>query len=213
MTRSKFGLLLAGVLLLGGCVAHQQPMAPPDVVARAAYVPPGPSTVTLLTMINNTSGSGGHSALLIDGQQRVLFDPAGSWYHPNVPERADVLYGMSPAFLDFYIDYHARETFHVVVQELEVSPGVAAALIERAEQHGAANRAECAVSVSSVLRGVPGFESVNQSWFPRNVMTSFGRLPGVQTSRVYDDDGDDNLELLQAQGRQAALREEMRNAN
>ncbi|MEM6388511.1 MAG: hypothetical protein AAF825_01590 [Pseudomonadota bacterium] len=213
MTRTKLGLVLAGVLLLGGCVAHQQPMAEPDVVARAAYVPPGPSTVTLLTMVNNTSGAGGHSALLIDGQQRVLFDPAGSWYHPNVPERADVLFGMSPQFMEFYMDYHARETFHVVVQEIEVSPAVAATLIERVQQHGAANRAECAASVSSVLRGVPGFETVSQSWFPRNVMMSFGRLPGVQTSQVFDDDSDDNLELLQAQGRQAALREEIADAN
>jgi hypothetical protein len=40
-------------------------------------------------------------------------------------------------------------------------------------------------------------------------MDNFGRLSGVRETRVYDDDSDDNLELLQAQARAAQLQAEM----
>lgn len=209
MTRLKFGLVLTGLILLGGCAATQQPTAPLDVVARAAYTPEGPTTVTLLTAINNRSGQGAHSALLIDGQQRVMFDPAGSWHHPQVPERGDVLYGMTPAHFDFFMDYHARETYHMVVQEVEVSPAVAAALIQAVEQNGPVNMAQCALAISTVLQGTPGFEGVSRTWYPKRIMAAFDQMPGVQTSRVYDDDSDDNLELLQAQGRRAVVQERL----
>ena len=197
--------LLAALLCVGalaGCAAEEV-WAPEPVVSAASYRPAGTPTVTLITMISNTSGSGGHSALLIDGSQRVLFDPAGSWFHPMIPERNDVLYGMSPQFLGFYMDYHARETYHVVVQEREVSPETAERLIAAVQGYGAVPNAQCSLAISRVLSGTPGFESVGTSWFPARTMERFGALPGVQQSLIYDDDSDDNLELLQAQARAA----------
>jgi hypothetical protein len=199
--------LMAMAILLGGCVAETV-WAPDEAVSQARYVPPGPAKVTLLTMINNTSGAGGHTALLIDGPERVLFDPAGSWRHPLAPERNDVLYGMSPQLYDFYIDYHARETYHVVVQELDVTPGQAAALIEAVEAYGPVPPAQCSAAVSSVLMRVPGFTSLSRNLFPTRTMAQFGRLPGVRESRIYDDDADDNYELLNAQARAARVAEE-----
>lgn len=200
MTLRKAGVLLAALMALSACGAESV-WAPEEAVARAAYVPEGPATVTLLTAINNRSGSGGHSALLIDGAQRLLFDPAGSWHHPNVPERNDVLYGMSPQLFGFYMDYHARETYHMVVQEVEVSPEVAAQLSRAVQEYGAVSQAQCALSISRILSATPGFESVGTGWFPNRMMNRFEELPGVRTSQVFDDDSDDNLELLQAQGR------------
>jgi hypothetical protein len=136
--RSGFRALMRPVLALGlalglAACAAEEVWAPDEVVSQARYVPSGPAKIQLLTMISNRNGSGGHSALLIDGPERVLFDPAGSWRHPMAPERNDVIYGVSPQLYDFYMDYHARETYHVVVQELDVSPGQAAALIELVE--------------------------------------------------------------------------------
>ena len=119
----------------------------------------------------------------------------------DIPERNDVLYGMSPAYFDFYMDYHARETFHVVVQTLEISPETAAALTAGVRAQGAAPKAYCSRSISSVLAGTPGFETVNVTFFPVAMMNRFEDIPGVVTTRVYDDDSDDNLELLQAQAR------------
>jgi hypothetical protein len=194
---------LCVVLGLTACAA--EPVWAPDaVVSQARYVPSGPAKVQLLTMISNRNGSGGHTALLIDGPQRVLFDPAGSWFHPMAPERNDVIYGMSPQLYDFYIDYHARETYHVVVQELDVSAGQAAALIELVEAYGPVPPAQCSTAVSSVLMQVPGFQSMSRNLFPTRTMEQFAAIPGVRESRIYDDDSDDNYELLNAQAAAAA---------
>ncbi len=190
---------------LTACVADSV-YAPDDVVQRAAYLPPvqpGAATVTLLTMISNSNGSGGHSALVIDGAQRLVFDPAGSWHHPSVPERNDVLYGMQPQLFGYYMDYHARESYHVVVQEVDVTPDVAAQLATAVQQAGPVPRAQCSRSISTILAQTPGFEAVSQGWFPARMMAQFENIPGVRTTRVYDDDSDDNLELLQAQARAA----------
>lgn len=200
MMPGRSALLLAAALALSAC-SGDSVWAPDDAIARAAYSPEGPPRIMLLTAINNRSGQGGHSALLIDGAQRVLFDPAGSWWHPNVPERNDVLYGMTPQLFDFYMDYHARETYHMVVQELQVSPETAAALTAAVQSYGAVPQAQCSLSISRILSGTPGFESVGTSWYPRATMDRFEEIAGVETSRVYDDDSDDNLELLQAQQR------------
>jgi hypothetical protein len=191
---------LAVVGALSGCVA-QEVWAPDTVVSAANYRPTGPATLTLMTMVSNRNGSGGHTALMIDGATRVLFDPAGSWYHPMIPERNDVLYGMTPQFLQFYTDYHARETYHIVVQELEITPETAAQVIAAVEAHGAVPPARCSLSISRLLGDIPGFESISTNWFPIRTMDQFGALPGVRESRIYDTDADDNLELLQAQAR------------
>jgi hypothetical protein len=199
---------LAVVLGLAAC-GGEPVWAPDEVVSQARYVPEGPAKVTLLTMIANRDGSGGHTALLIDGPERVLFDPAGSWFHPMVPERNDVLYGMSQQFYDFYIDYHARETYHVVSQELEITPLQAAILIEAVEAYGAVSPARCSLAVSDVLARTPGFEGMSRNLFPTRTMAQFAQLPGVREERIYDDDSDDNYELLNAQANAARVAAEM----
>lgn len=196
---------LALVAGLAGCVAESV-VAPPEEIAaaQARFAPEGPAAVTLITVINNRTGSGGHSALLIDGSERVLFDPAGSWHHPLAPESNDVLYGMSPQLYQFYIDYHARETYHVVEQRVEVTPEIAARLIDAVESYGAVAPARCSIAVSSILGATPGFGAVSRNLFPNRTMEEFAALPGVTEERTYDDDSDDNYELLNAQARRAA---------
>jgi hypothetical protein len=196
---------LALVAVLAGCEdAPQSDFASDQFVSQSRYVPAGAPTVTLMTMIYNDTGRSGHTALLIDGpDERVLFDPAGTWHHPVVPERNDVLYGMTPQLFDFYMDYHARETVDVYVHEIDVAPQVAAQLIDAVERYGQVGSARCAYATSEILSQVPGFETVGRRWYPTRLMADFEAIPGVRESIVVDDDSDDNLELLQAQAAQA----------
>ncbi|MBN2907518.1 MAG: hypothetical protein JXJ18_12485 [Rhodobacteraceae bacterium] len=198
MRRILLALLLP--LLLIGCGAKSV-WAPDEAVARAAYRHNAPPSITLFTMVSNRSGSGAHSALMINAGQRVIFDPAGSWWHRLAPERNDVIYGITPTMLNFFIDYHARETYHVVMQTVEVSPETALRAQRVAEQFGASPKAFCASSTSDVLRQVPGFETIPNTMSPKKIMQAFGRLPGVRTEKIYDDDPDENLDILKAQQR------------
>ncbi|MGL5010389.1 MAG: hypothetical protein ACRC6I_10935 [Paracoccaceae bacterium] len=192
-TRSAAALaLVAG---LAAC-AEKAPFAPDEAVQAAAFVAEGPPSVTLFTVINNRSGSGAHSGLLINANQRVMFDPAGSWYHPNLPERNDVHFGVTDRMIAFYVDYHARETFRVVQQTVPVSPEVAQMVMNNALAYGAVPPAQCTNSISRVLSDVPGFESLESSWFPKRLMASFAELPGVTEIVTTDADADDNHGVL-----------------
>ena len=161
-------------------------------IDRVATRAPGPATLTLITVINNRSGAGGHTGLLINGPQRVVWDPAGTWWSPNAPERNDLHYGMTDRMVDVYVDYHTRETYHTVLQEIVVSPEVAAKALKLAANYGPVPKAQCSISTSRILQQLPGFESINVSYYPVKTMDAFAKLPGVKTRKVYDDDPDDN---------------------
>jgi hypothetical protein len=85
----------------------------------------------------------------------VIYDPAGSWNHPAIPERHDVLYGITPNFKNFYIDYHARQTYWVAEDTVQVPLAVADAAIRAAETEGASSKSFCASNTAGVLRRVP----------------------------------------------------------
>src|SRR6056297_2014269 len=109
--KAIIGLLVA-LSILSGCAATS-PYASDERIAAVSYRDTsGPRTLTLLTMVNNRTGAGGHTSLMINGSQRVMFDPAGSFYHDAAPERNDVLYGFTPQMFQAYISAHARSTFH-----------------------------------------------------------------------------------------------------
>lgn len=191
-------LLVVAAATLWGCGAAEPVWAPQEEVTRARYEHPGPTSLTLYTVINNGSGAGAHTALLVNGSQRVVFDPAGTFYHPQLPERNDVHYGMSPAALDFYIDYHARVTYHVVEQTIVVSPQVAELALQRVQAYGAVAKAQCAASTSEVLRGIPGFEGMPKTMSPKKLMAAFAQLPGVTERTIYDDSPDIRGQLVDA---------------
>lgn len=189
-------LAFALPLLLAACGGPEPVWAPDDVVARAAVRHEGPPSVTLVTVISTENGSGAHTGLIVNGSQRVIFDPAGTFKHPGMPERNDVHYGLTDQRLEVYLDYHARITFYVVTQELVVSPEIAELVMNRAQAYGAVAKAHCTQSVSSILRGVPGFQSLPQTWYPVKLQEAFARLPGVVERKYTDDDGDDNRYVL-----------------
>jgi len=168
-----------------------RPDASAEVISSASYRHDGPTALTLYTMINNRSGAGAHTSLMINGSQRVVFDPAGTVRLSAVPERGDVLYGITPQVADFYARAHARETYHVVIQEIDVSPEVAEQALRLAIASGPAASGFCSASTSAVLRQLPGFESIGRTFFPKRLMADFGKLPGVRTTKLFENDEDD----------------------
>ena len=195
--RSWRALLLALCLpfLLAACTTEPVTWADDASVARAATRGDGPPMVTLFTMISNRSNEGAHSALMVNASQRVIFNPAGTFHHPNAPRRADLHYGITDNMVDFFIDYHARETYRVVRQDLVVSPEQAEMILQRVEKRGAVAHALCATSINTILRGVPGFEFVPRSPFPKGLMRAFDKVPGVVTRRYYDDSPDNRSDI------------------
>lgn len=189
-------LALALPLALAGCTAEPV-WAPEEQVTRAAYRSAEAPSLTVYTVLSNRSGAGAHAALLVHASQSVLFDPAGTFRHPQLPERNDVHYGMSPAAVAIYEDYHARETFHVVAQTLSVPAQVAEAALRAVQDYGAVPKAQCTVAVTRVLQDLPGFESISTTWFPGNAMAQVAVLPGVRERKVFDTDGDNNAAVLQ----------------
>ena len=109
-------LFLAGApLAVAGC-ASEPVWAPQSDVARAAYRHPGPPALTLFTTRNVGSGNGAHTGLMVNASQRVLFDPAGTFGAPSLPERNDVIFGVTPRVVEYYTGYHARTSYYVVEQ-------------------------------------------------------------------------------------------------
>jgi hypothetical protein len=129
--------------------------------------------------------------LLINASQRVIFDPAGSWEQEQMPERNDVLFGVSPRLEAYYVSFHARVTYYVIGQRISVTPEVAEKALTLALAAGPAPQGNCSRFTSRLLRQLPGFESVGQTWFPNNLSEDFARLPGVQTQEYRENDSDD----------------------
>ncbi|PYC48115.1 hypothetical protein DI396_06800 [Litorivita pollutaquae] len=169
-----------------------------EVAARSVYRHSGPPTLTLFTMINNDSGAGAHSALMINGSQRVIFDPAGTVSHPQIPERHDVILGASPHLVDAYTRAHARSTYHVVLQEVEVAPEVAELALQKAFANGPANSGTCTLTTSGLLASLPGMQNIRQTWFPKALMKDFGALPEVKTRELFEYDDPDKAVALRA---------------
>ncbi len=191
MSNPRAGIFLAVFVVLSGCIL-QLPWAPAEKVAHALYQHSGPATISLMTVVANDNNSAGHSSLLISGSQRVIYDPAGTWYHKDAPERADLLYGMNPKMLQYYIDYHARKRFRVIIQTKTVSREVADNLIQRAVENGASMSSMCANNTSRLLSQTPGFSGFPVSVWPKSAIEAMALVPGVSTEEVFqDDDGKD----------------------
>ncbi len=192
-------LLIALVLPLFLANCAEPVWAPDEAVARARYVSDEGPSITLFTVVRKLGGEGAHSGLMINGSQRVMFDPAGTWHHPTVAERNDLHYGITPRMKQFYIDYHARETYDVYEQRVPVSAAVAELAIQRAAANGAVGKALCGNAISDILRGIPGFEGVSKTFFPNKIMRAFAEIPGVVTVVHTDQDADNNTTVLTTQ--------------
>ncbi|MDO9527016.1 MAG: hypothetical protein Q7J57_16000, partial [Gemmobacter sp.] len=187
MFRLALGLVAA--LFLAAC-AGEPVWAPDDAVAAARYSSSGQPEISLLTSLSDRSSEGAHTALLINGSQRILFDPAGNWDHSRAPERNDVRFGMSPDVVAHYLGFQASTNYHAVLINVPVSAEVAERAIALAMQNGAVGPALCASATSAILRQLPGFESISSSAFPKTLMKSFAQLPGARAEVYYGAPGE-----------------------
>lgn len=179
-------LALVAIGLLAGCEVYRP--AQPDVIARNSYVSDEPPSVTLISMVNTRSGRSAHAALLINGSERVLFDPAGTFSHPDLPRAGDVHYGMTPRFVRYYERYHARFSHYVQSQTVYVSRQSADQVLANAKAHGQSLKLTCNLAVADVLRPVPPFTQVRASFFPEAARKDFAAIPGVQDRFVHETD-------------------------
>ena len=193
MSFPRVFLLLLIPLWLAACGGPAQPVWAPDAaVERARYVHDGPPRVTLYTVIATRNGSGGHSGLMINGSERLMFDPAGSFALPFAPERNDVHFGLTDRTVAAYIDYHARPDWEVREQEFDVTAAQANALIGAVKAYGAVPKAQCSLAITRILSKVPGFEGIGVGYFPNRLSKDFGALPGVRTRLITDATVDTN---------------------
>lgn len=190
----KFAAGFVAVALLSACATGAVNDATPEEVARAAYTPSGPPSLTVMTVVNNRTGAGGHSSLLVSGSQQVIFDPAGTFQHEGVAERGDVLYGMSPAWVAAYKSAHARNTYHIVSQKIELTPAQAERALQLVETNGPVPSAFCANATSSMLRQIQGFEDINVTFYPVKLMDQIAQRPDVVTDKYYENDEGDVLD-------------------
>jgi len=192
MRPGRIVALLALPLMLAACGGPAEPVWAPDAAVRAAAYHDGPPEIRLYTVVSVRNGSGAHSGLLINAGQRVLFDPAGSFQMKSLPERNDVLYGITDDALKVYIDYHARKDFNVVEERIPVTMEQAMLAQHLAEQYGAVPKAQCSLAITRILHQIPGFETMPVSWFPGKTEHWFGTLPGATRRVITDDDADKN---------------------
>nr|WP_254428745.1 MULTISPECIES: hypothetical protein [unclassified Ruegeria] len=176
---------------VAGCAGSQRPQAELAEISARSYRDPGPSSLTLYTMISTRTGSGAHTSLMISGSERVIFDPAGSFRADVVPIKDDVLYGITPNVERAYRSSHARETHYARIQTVEVTPQQAEIALQLAKQSGPVAGAFCANSTAQLLQQVPGFEQIETTFYPVKLSDQFAQLPGVQTAEYRENDDAD----------------------
>ena len=190
----RIAVALLAASLLTGCAVNKDTRSTEEIQA-AAYVHGGQPSLTLYTMVSNDTGSGAHSALLINASQRVVWDPAGSFRAESIVAKGDVVYGMTPQMVDIYTRFHARETYHVVIQELPVSAGVAEQALRQAMSYGAVPQSTCALSTGAILRTLPGFEDVPSTYYPNKLSEAFAQY-GPTEQKLFEYDAADKTKVL-----------------
>lgn len=184
-------LAILTLVLLAACAAEPPKIAAsPEAAKTPTYRAPGGPQLTLLTTLNNRSNAGAHTALVISGSQRVLFDPAGSFSHAEIQRQADVIHGLTDRRLQLFRSYQASSKFRVVAQTIPVSAASAEKALKLAQGQGHVSPAYCTNSTSSILKQLPEFADVDVTFYPDRLMTQLAGKPGVRSSLYYEtDDG------------------------
>lgn len=191
MAISRRFFLAAAPLALAGCGAPEPVWAPDTLVNAVRYSHDGPPALTLFTMRKRSSGTGMHTGLMVNAAERLLFDPAGTFAGTNIAERNDVIFGITPRLEQYYISYHARETYYVQIQRAEVSAEVAQLAAHLIKTNGAVGKTRCAVVTGEILSQLPGFGFIRPGIWPGALADQFGTYPGVTSRDYYENDSDD----------------------
>lgn len=134
-----------------------------------------------------------------------MFDPAGAFKHPSIPERNDVLFGMNSQVEAYYVSYHARETYYVEGLQFIVPAEVAEQALALALVAGPVPKAGCTRSVSTLLQQLPGFADTKTTWFPDNLHDQLKVRPDAKLTVYRENDADDKSQALAALSRDITL--------
>ncbi len=189
---------LSCLVLIAGCSNKSGVEDSLEEVRAVAFQSAEPPSLTVFTMINNRTGRGGHTALMVNGSQRVIFDPAGSFRNDQMVERGDVIYGITPGWLLAYRSAHARESHHVVSQEIRVSPEQAELALRLVQANGSVPGAFCAQSTTAILQQIPGFEGIDRTFYPERLMQQIAGYPNITTTKLYEDDSGKPVDAARA---------------
>jgi hypothetical protein len=189
---------LGAFLALVACAGGEQGPLPVEMQERVAYRHDGPPALTLITVINNRTGAGGHSSLMVSGSQRVIFDPAGTFRPDWVTEYGDVLYGLNERAFLTYKRAHARASHHVVTQTVTVSPETAERALQLVQASGSIPSAYCANATSGILQQLPEFRDVRRTFYPVALMEQVAAKPCIVTDRLYEDDAGNVVDAITA---------------
>lgn len=175
--------LLAVLTLALGVAACTKPAndSPQEEILNAAYQAPGGPSITLFTTVNGRSNGGAHTAMMINADQRVIWDPAGGFKHEAVPELRDVLYGINARRLDGYLRFQSSDVFYVIAETIPVSQAVAQQAMQLVQARGPVSDAQCALSTSQIMQQLPGFETIKSGWYPLKLHEQIETRPDVRT--------------------------------
>jgi hypothetical protein len=191
-------LMVVAFVTLAAC-SGERVWAPEAAVQAARFAHVGQPELVIVTIMNYRSKRGDHTAMFINADERVLFDPAGSWKLPNIPERNDLHYGIAPQIgASFYLS-HTRETHYSVVQRIPVSLETALRAKQLAAEAGPVPAAHCAISTVGILRQLPGFQDLRSGYFPHKLMEQIAEIPGVTTYELHHDAPDLNRQAFAVQ--------------
>jgi hypothetical protein len=177
---------MAALTLLAACAEEMGASA--VQIAKARYESSEPPYIALVTTVARRNDRGAHTGLIINAGQRVLYDPAGTFTHPSLPERGDIHYGMDDRMVRYYKRFHARFSHYVHEQKVYVPMEVAELVLRRTQAEGAQPKMFCSNATGAILNGVPQFANVRSSFFPENLRRDFAEVPGVIDSYWYEND-------------------------
>jgi hypothetical protein len=190
---------MACALVTVAACAGERVWAPDEAIQAARYAHGGRPELTIVTVMNYRTKRGDHTAMFINADERVLFDPAGSWKLPDVPERNDLHHGITPRIGASYYLSHTRETHYTVVQRIPVSMETALRAKRLAQAAGPVPPARCAVSTIAILRELPGFSDLRSGYYPNKLMDQIAEIPGVITHELHYDAPDINRQVYAVQ--------------
>lgn len=181
-------LLIAVVALGTSAACAVEEGASVQDISTARAVTGNPPSISVVTMVKRSDNSAAHSALVINGSHQVIYDPAGSFKHPELIERGDVLFGANDRLVNYYERYHARSAYYVHVQKFDVSADVAETALARAQAQGPSPKMFCNIHTVAVLNDIPGFGGLKSSFFPEDLRRQIALKPGVQNRYLYEED-------------------------
>lgn len=178
-------LCLAGLISLAGCAGVFRNLAPSER-ETARYVSHTPPEIALFTVILGKRGV--HSALMVNGDHRIVYDPAGGWRDHDGLSDGDMRYAMSPQRLAQYLAYNTRRGRQVIIHRRAVPVEVANQAIELMESRRPFPSGFCALATGRVLARLPGLDVLPETFGPIRLMRAFAA------------EGDVRMEILDAEG-------------